>query len=986
MWGPPKVILSDQGTEFNNQLLNSLMKTVGVERRISSGYHPRTSGLVERFNHCFVEALRKVTDEDNESWPKWIPFVLMAFRSKVHSSTNFTPFELMFGRKMNFFSDWRGETDAGGQLIDDNNPNQVNSLASRASELKQLIQVNRIKAIENIQAQQVIQKKNQNSNHRITQDLLPIGTKVYVRTMGLHDKLYPKYRGPFTIVERTKNGNYFIENLLNERMSDSYPLQRLKIVSNSGELNNKEEFFHIHKILEERTGNDGKPEFLIRWRGFKNDQNTWEPISNIMDKDLISKFRATRSNKKAKKSNLVTPFLGIFLILLSLPLLVNGQKEFRRDMFFCHKPDENLNNLPILLVEESCNNWKQNRSKIDEIDLTKTLTSNDGTLILSKKDFNIRGQAYECKATVKMMQTWTNLFGAESAVTSEHSVLLTREECFIMVETKRCQHNNMTCSFSRNNQICEYLESPKPIYKYLTNVFSETVSCEFRSINIALKGEPNNTNLISDCKANRKFCKLTNSVVVWDSSLYETCQFEIISEGFFYSEKAIDSKFSNAVREEETNHYFKVIKKLEMVEFCKGEIYKTAEGLYLVRNQGDTRKSYKETDAGMELSKYHELMLSEQDGNMASNWRAQLDLKIKNCELELEIIKSFKNQKEHFEVIKTPSSGKDVVIYANNGIIWLPRCTTIESFSLKSTPSEICYNDLRVNVKFKSEKEEFNGYLTEANVITHNSTQRSCDKTIYRLIYEGDVPTLISEKNNIVKIHNNHFEIFYPMRNPANNIHHYSELMDQIDIEQSIWKITHDDLIEQDNIKFIEVEKYYSNNSVPSVTTIFTSIGKTISNVKEIITNKIPDYIENIIQWLKNVLISFIVVITSILLFVIIVWIVIHIIKIKKHRKTESNRDMNKIYNQDEEINKLELNKNKDVKNRSFNTEILDQENELLKQTETEVINDKDEELDKKTEFNISTDLVEQNINETNESANKIMHVESLASLLIQND
>ena len=58
MWGPPKVIFSDQGTEFNNQLLNALMKTVGVERRISSGYHPRTSGLVERFNHCFVEALK----------------------------------------------------------------------------------------------------------------------------------------------------------------------------------------------------------------------------------------------------------------------------------------------------------------------------------------------------------------------------------------------------------------------------------------------------------------------------------------------------------------------------------------------------------------------------------------------------------------------------------------------------------------------------------------------------------------------------------------------------------------------------------------------------------------------------------------------------------------------------------------------------------------------------------------------------------------
>ena len=87
---------------------------------------------------------------------------------------------------------------------------------------------------------------------------------------------------------------------------------------------------------------------------------------------------------------------------------------------------------------------------------------------------------------------------------------------------------------------------------------------------------------------------------------------------------------------------------------------------------------------------------------------------------------------------------------------------------------------------------------------------------------------------------------------------------------------------------------------------------------------------------------------------------------------------MNIIYKK--QVEEIDSNENIDVKNRSLNTENLYQENELLKQTETEVINEKKEELDK------NTDLVEQNINETNESANKIMHVESLASFLIQND
>ena len=66
---------------------------------------------------------------------------------------------------------------------------------------------------------------------RLTEEILPIGTKVYVRTEGINDKLYPRFRGPFTVVDYTEFGNYVIENLMRERMSDSYPLQRLKSCS-----------------------------------------------------------------------------------------------------------------------------------------------------------------------------------------------------------------------------------------------------------------------------------------------------------------------------------------------------------------------------------------------------------------------------------------------------------------------------------------------------------------------------------------------------------------------------------------------------------------------------------------------------------------------------------------------------------------------------------------------------------------------------------
>ena len=79
--------------------------------------------------------------------------------------------------------------------------------------------------------------KTQNKNHTISEQHLEIGQKVYVKVLGLAlPKLDPKYRGPFTIVDRTSKGNYILENVLKERMADTYPLQLLKLVVEEDDL------------------------------------------------------------------------------------------------------------------------------------------------------------------------------------------------------------------------------------------------------------------------------------------------------------------------------------------------------------------------------------------------------------------------------------------------------------------------------------------------------------------------------------------------------------------------------------------------------------------------------------------------------------------------------------------------------------------------------------------------------------------------------
>ena len=96
--GCPKKILSDRGTHFNNQVIEKLVEKFQIKHKFSTPYHPKTNGLVERFNKTICEALAKLTKEDT-NWDLHIGSVLFAYRNKKHGSIGTEPFYLMYGRK-----------------------------------------------------------------------------------------------------------------------------------------------------------------------------------------------------------------------------------------------------------------------------------------------------------------------------------------------------------------------------------------------------------------------------------------------------------------------------------------------------------------------------------------------------------------------------------------------------------------------------------------------------------------------------------------------------------------------------------------------------------------------------------------------------------------------------------------------------------------------------------------------------------------------
>ena len=62
-------------------------------------YHPRSDGLVERFNRTLLAMLAMFVSREHDNWDDLLPFMMLAYNTTVHMSTGFTPYRLVFGEE-----------------------------------------------------------------------------------------------------------------------------------------------------------------------------------------------------------------------------------------------------------------------------------------------------------------------------------------------------------------------------------------------------------------------------------------------------------------------------------------------------------------------------------------------------------------------------------------------------------------------------------------------------------------------------------------------------------------------------------------------------------------------------------------------------------------------------------------------------------------------------------------------------------------------
>ena len=97
-YGLPDILHSDQGRNFESTILHQTLDAFGVAKSRTTAYHPAGDGLVERFNRSLLQMLRAYVQQ-HQDWEQYLPLVLYAYRTAVHTSTGVSPFEMMFGRQ-----------------------------------------------------------------------------------------------------------------------------------------------------------------------------------------------------------------------------------------------------------------------------------------------------------------------------------------------------------------------------------------------------------------------------------------------------------------------------------------------------------------------------------------------------------------------------------------------------------------------------------------------------------------------------------------------------------------------------------------------------------------------------------------------------------------------------------------------------------------------------------------------------------------------
>jgi hypothetical protein len=296
--GIPRSIVSDRDPRFTSHFWKALCDMLDTKLLMSTANHPETDGQTERANRTMAECLRSYVDSSEDEWHTRLPMVEFAINSAQNASIKTSPFEADLGYiPTTPLSLINGNTNSGVPSADQFITNQST-------------------IIQQVKDRLVHAQSNQKRHHDKRRRPAPTwyrGDQVMVhrsaivprvdKTKYTEQKLAARWYGPFIVLGRVQTNAYRIELPANSKAHPVINVRFLKPYKGREDNNplpdilpTGEAEYEVEKIISQRQ-RAGKTEFLVRWKGYSPDDDSWEKSEHLNNaEEVVNDYLRSKTN------------------------------------------------------------------------------------------------------------------------------------------------------------------------------------------------------------------------------------------------------------------------------------------------------------------------------------------------------------------------------------------------------------------------------------------------------------------------------------------------------------------------------------------------------------------------------------------------------------------------------------------------------------------------------------------------------------------
>jgi hypothetical protein len=293
---------TDAGANFKSKLMASLLERLGADHFLTTAYSKEQNAIVERQNKEVLRHLRNILFDHRvaDRWSKYVPLVQRLLNTMKNSSTGLTPAEIVFPNGIQLDR---------GLLTEPSSIFISLYIADLQKAQARLIAL----------AEQSLRERDEKHMQNYSQLRTNFDEGSYVLAEHRHNslrrgpksKLLPFLKGPMLVKGHNKEGIYALQDLVTGEVHDYHMslLRPFLFDERTGTplqaaVSDTLDEFVAEKVIRMRGDTRKKRtdlKFLIRWAGYGEADDTWEPWEYCKDSHAVQTFLRNHPERRVQR-------------------------------------------------------------------------------------------------------------------------------------------------------------------------------------------------------------------------------------------------------------------------------------------------------------------------------------------------------------------------------------------------------------------------------------------------------------------------------------------------------------------------------------------------------------------------------------------------------------------------------------------------------------------------------------------------------------